>query len=81
MEGIHPHLTPVILESGTEVDVVAFDFKEMLFLLFSDQQLMQEKNFAMTISNLCHPPPCAEADDYIETFLHTSSYCSTYTCM
>jgi hypothetical protein len=78
MEGLHPIIVPVLLGSGVQVEVVAFNFKEMIWSLFSDPQLMQQKNFDVTVSELLNPPTNPDNDDFIQSFLDTSSYQSAY---
>ena len=74
MKGAKPTLVPIELESGANLQVVTFNFTQMLFSLFSDKELKQQKKIACNLSDLCQSPPQMGANDIIDSFLHTSSY-------
>ena len=78
MTNVAPQLISVDLEDGRSVDVVTFDFTQMVYSLFSDRELMQPDNFCVNIADLCRPPLPVGADDIIESFVHTTSYRSAY---
>jgi len=48
MKGVIPHLPPATLEDGSILEVVAFDFEQMVLSLLSDAELMEEHNFVFT---------------------------------
>ena len=50
MKGVISRLQPAILEDATQLEVVAFDFKQMVLSILSDLELMQEKNFVFKLS-------------------------------
>ena len=79
MNGVITRIMAAILEDGAWVEVVTFDFEQMVLSIHSDSELMQEKNFVFKLADLCAPPaPYNVVDIEITSYLQTSGYTSAY---
>ena len=76
MKGVISRLQPAILEDATQLEVVAFDFKQMVLSILSDPELMEEQNFVC--QDLCAPQPILMQHMLKFPVLQTSRYASAY---
>ncbi len=67
LENIAPITSPVSLLHGDSVQVTSFNFKEMLFSLLSDPELMQEENLLLDPTDPCSLPEKSDFLDEINT--------------